>query len=401
MIQRLLKPHRSSSFFLFGARGCGKSTFVLKQFLPPLEASQFLLLDLLDPEQEDRYARNPKLLERELDSMAKPPKWIVIDEVQRVPRLLDLAHRLIESKGCRFILTGSSARKLRSGAANLLAGRAFLCRMFPLTRAELGARFDLDDALHWGSLPRIFSLNSAAEKKAYLKSYGLTYLKEEIQAEQVVRKLEPFREFLEVAAQANGAILNASRIARQIGADVKTVQSYFQILEDTWAGFHLPAYHRSVRKSQTSHPKFYLFDTGVKRALERSLDSGLAPGTSAYGDAFEHWVVLECHRLNEYSGKEYRLSYLRTKDGAEVDLVLSKPGSRTILIEIKSAGQVDELEARKLRRLQAAVPGSAAYYLSRDDSAQAIEGVRCLPWHRGLAEIFGLPQADGSGSAGS
>ena len=135
MIQRLLKPHRSSSFFLFGARGCGKSTFVLKQFLPPLEASQFLLLDLLDPEQEDRYARNPKLLERELDSMAKPPKWIVIDEVQRVPRLLDLAHRLIESKGCRFILTGSSARKLLSGAVNLLAGLAFLCRMFPLTLA--------------------------------------------------------------------------------------------------------------------------------------------------------------------------------------------------------------------------------------------------------------------------
>ncbi len=388
MFQRLLKPLKSSSFFLFGARGSGKSTFVLKQFLPPLDPSQFLMIDLLDPEQEDRYARDPKFLERSLDSRARPPQWIVIDEVQRVPRLLDLAHRLIESKGCKFILTGSSARKLRSGAANLLAGRAFLCRMFPLTQAELGSRFELDAALHWGSLPRIFSLKTIAEKKAYLRSYGLTYLKEEIKSEQIVRRLDPFREFLEVAAQANGAVLNASRIARQIGADVKTVQSYFQILEDTWAGFLLPAYHRSVRKSQTSHPKFYLFDTGVKRALERSLDAGLAPGTSAYGDAFEHWVVLEFHRLNEILGKDYKLSYLRTKDGAEVDLILSKPRSRTILIEIKSSPRVDELEARKLRRLQADVPGSAAFYLSRDESAQAIDGVRCLPWHRGLTEIF-------------
>jgi len=390
MFRRLLKPLKSSSFFLFGARGSGKTTFVLKQFLPPLDATQYFLIDLLDPEQEDRYARSPKLLERLLASKARPPRWVVIDEVQRVPRLLDLAHRLIESKSYRFILTGSSARKLRSGAANLLAGRAFLYRMFPLTQAELGSRFELDAALHWGSLPRIFSLKTSAEKKAYLRSYGLTYLKEEIQAEQIVRRLDPFREFPEMAAQTNGAILNASRIARQIGADVKTVQSYFQILEDTWAGFFLPAYHRSVRKSQTSHPKFYLFDTGVKRALERSLDAALAPGTSAYGDAFEHWVVLEFHRLNEYSGKEYRLSYLRTKDGAEVDLVLSKPRSRTLLIEIKSSARVDELEARKLRRLQADVPGSAALYLSRDEYAQTIEGVRCLPWHQGLADIFRL-----------
>ncbi|MBI4677270.1 MAG: ATP-binding protein [Elusimicrobia bacterium] len=390
MFQRLLKPLRSGSFFLFGARGSGKSTFVLKQFLPPSEAGRCLILDLLDPEVEDRYARDPKLLERLLDSMARPPRWVVIDEVQRVPRILDMAHRLIESKGLKFILTGSSARKLRSGASNLLAGRAFLYRLFPLTQAELGPRFDLDAVLHWGSLPRIFSLKTVAEKRAYLRSYGLTYLKEEIQAEQVVRRLDPFREFLEVAAQANGTVLNASRVARQIGVDVKTVQSYFQILADTWAGFFLPAYHRSVRKSQTAHPKFFLFDPGVKRALERSLDSGLASGTSAYGDAFEHWVVLEFQRLNEYAGKDYRLSYLRTKDGAEADLVLSKPGSRTVLVEIKSSARADELEARKLRRLQAAVPDSAAFYLSRDELSQTIDGVRCLPWHRGLAEIFGL-----------
>ncbi len=390
MFQRLLRPLKSGSFFLFGARGSGKSTFVLKQFLPPLDPERYVLIDLLDPEQEDRYARSPKLLERQLDARKSPPSWIVIDEVQRVPRLLDLAHRLIESRGLKFILTGSSARKLRAGASNLLAGRANLCRMFPLTQAELGTRFELDAALSWGSLPRIFALKTAAEKKAYLKSYGLTYLKEEIQAEQVVRRLDPFREFLEVAAQSNGGVLNASRIARQIGADYKTVQSYFQILEQTWVGFFLPAHHRSVRKSQTEHPKFYLFDTGVRRALERSLDAALVPGTSAYGDAFEHWVVLEFYRLNECLGKDYRLSYLRTKDGAEVDLILSRPHSRTLLVEIKSSARVDELEVRKLRRLQAGVPGSAAYFLSRDEDIQTIDGVRCLPWHKGLGEIFSV-----------
>jgi len=364
--------------------------FVSKQFLPPLEPGDYLIIDLLDPEQEDRYARNPELLERHLASRARPPQWIVIDEVQRVPKLLDLAHRLIESSGLKFILTGSSARKLRRGSSNLLAGRAFLCRMFPLTQLELGGGFDLSSVLHWGSLPRLSSLQTDAEKKAYLKSYGLLYLKEEIQAEQVVRKLAPFREFLEVAAQSNGDILNANRIARQIGADVKTVQSYFQILEDTWVGFPLPAYHRSVRKSQAAHPKFYLFDPGVKRALERSLDAALSPGSFAYGEAFEHWVVLEFHRLNEYLGTDYRLSYLRTKDGAEIDLILSKPKNPTFLIEIKSSTRIDEVEVNKLRRLHEDIPDSKAFYLSRDEHEAEIDGVRCLPWHKALAEIYGL-----------
>ncbi len=388
MIHRILRPLKSNSFFLFGARGTGKSTFVMKQFLADSKPDDSLLIDLLDPEQEDRYARHPEFLERILAARTSPPKWVIIDEVQRAPRLLDLAHRLIEKKGLKFILTGSSARKLRHGASNLLAGRAFLCRMFPLTQRELGDAFELSSVLRWGSLPKLQSLATDAEKKAYLTSYGLTYLKEEIQAEQLVRKLAPFREFLEVAAQSNGTILNASRIARQINSDVKTVQSYFQILEDTWLGFSLPAYHRSVRKSQASHPKFYLFDPGVKRALERSLDATPVPGSFAYGEVFEHWVILEFHRLNEYLGKDYRMSYLRTKDGAEIDLVLSKPGSGTILIEIKSTERIDEVEVNKLYRLQKDITGSSAFYLSRDESAQKIGPVRCLPWHKGLLEIF-------------
>ena len=391
MIQRILKPLKSNSFFLFGARGTGKSTFVVKQFLSGSDPDDSLLIDLLDPEQEDRYARHPEFLERILAARTHPPEWIVIDEVQRAPRLLDLAHRLIENKGLKFILTGSSARKLRHGASNLLAGRAFLCRLFPLTQRELATAFDLSSVLRWGSLPKLQSLATDAEKKAYLTAYGLTYIKEEIQAEQLVRKLEPFREFLEVAAQSNGTILNMAKIARQIGSDIKTVQSYFRILEDTWLGFFLPAYHRSVRKSQASHPKFYLFDPGVKRALERSLDAVPVPGSFAYGDVFEHWVILEFHRLNEYLGRDYRMSYLRTKDDAEIDLILSKPGSPTVLVEIKSSQRVDEVEVKKLHQLQKDIPGSSAFYLSRDENAQKIGGVRCLPWHQGLAEILKIP----------
>lgn len=381
MLQRILKPLASNSFFLFGARGTGKSTFIAGQFLAGADPDDVLAIDLLDPEQEDRYVRHPELLERVLAARPRPPRWVFIDEVQRAPRLLDLAHRLIEAKGQKFILTGSSARKLRRRAANLLAGRAYLCRLFPLTQRELGAAFDLDAALRWGSLPKLLSLTTDLERKAYLRSYGLTYLKEEIVAEQALRRLDPFREFLEVSAQSNGATVNASRIGRQIGADVKTVQSYFQILEDTWVGMLLPAYHRSVRKSQSVHPKFYLFDPGVKAALEGSLDSPPAPGSAAYGAAFEHWMVLEFARLNEYLGTDYRLSYLRTKDDAEIDLVLSKARRPTLLVEFKSTPRIDEVEVRKLARLRKDIPNSSAFYVSRDEQRQKMDGVVCLPWH--------------------
>lgn len=385
MFQRIVKLTLSNSFFVFGARGTGKSTLIQQRF----GEKKILYFDLLDPEVEDRFARKPKLLEDQVLAQANELEWVIVDEVQRVPKLLNLVHRLIEKTAVKFILTGSSARKLKRGAANLLAGRAFVYRFFPLTSWEMGQKFNLADYLAWGSLPKVLGYSSVADKADYLKAYALTYLKEEIQAEQIIRNLDPFREFLEIAALSNGVILNCNKIARDVGCDQKTVKSYFQILEDTWLGFHLPAFHRSLRKGQKLHPKFYFFDPGVKRALERTLDAALIPQTSAFGEAFEHGVILEFHRLNDYLQKDYRLSYFQSYHGSEIDLILEKPGTPLVLIEIKSTEKVDETEVSRMERVAKELSPGKLYYLSRDSYPQQIGTVRCLPWQEGLSEIFG------------
>ena len=384
MIQRLLKPSLSQSFFLFGPRGTGKTTF-LKEFF---QGKSSRWIDLLDAEQEERYALDRGLLYRELIPLKAEKQWIVIDEIQKNPFLLDTVHRLIEETPLQFALTGSSARKLKRGSANLLAGRAFMNSLFPLTHHEMGDTFSLPEALAWGTLPGITRFESDSDKKDFLKAYALTYLKEEIWAEHIVRELDPFRRFLPVAAQANGTILNYSKIARDVGVDYKTVQSYFGILEDTLLGFFVEPYHRSVRKQQHQSPKFYFFDTGVKRALENTLDIPLKEGTYFFGNAFEHWVITEIYRLNQYAKKDYRLYYLRTKDNAEVDLIIERPGKNNLLIEIKSTDRPDPIEAKKLERFLDDFQGAEAYLLCRTGQIQQMGKVLCLPWAEGIARIF-------------
>ena len=295
MLTRLITPSNNNSFFLFGARGTGKSTFIEEQFFKKSN-SQNLTFNLLKPEVEDRFARAPERLRDEIFAHIKTtgtrPDWIFIDEVQKVPKLLDLVHLLIEKEKLKFILSGSSARKLRRGSANLLGGRAFVNHLFPFTAHELGESFNLDQALQWGSLPKIHEFGDAADRARFLKSYALTYLKEEVQVEQLVRNLDPFRTFLEVAAQNNGKLLNYSKVGGQVGTDHNTIKSYYSILEDTWLGFSLHAFSHSFRKSLKTHPKFYLFDPGVQRVLSDTLDVKLKPQTSLYGEAFEHWVIL-------------------------------------------------------------------------------------------------------------
>ena len=383
MFHRLLKPTQKHSFFLFGPRGSGKSTLVGSIF----PASQTLSIDLLDPVMEDLFHRDPLELDRRIAALPPSVRWVFIDEVQKAPRLLNLVHRSIEQKGRPFILTGSSPRKLMRGAANLLAGRAFVYHLHPLTHLELGPSFDLSAVLRWGSLPKIFQLSSGEEKARFLQAYALTYLKEEIAVEQLVRRLDPFRNFLPIAAQCNGQVLNYTRIAEDIGVDVKTVQSYFSVLEDTLLGFHLPAYHRSLRKSHKGHPKFYLFDPGVKRALDRTLTQELYPKTYAFGAAFEHFMILECRRLNDYFRKDFAFSHLRTKDGAEVDLVVDRPGRPPVLVEFKSSDHVKDRDITHLSRFQADMPGSKALCLSLDPHPKKIGDVLCLPWMEGLREI--------------
>ncbi len=380
----MINPLKTNSFFLFGARGTGKSTF-LRNFFTRDES--VLWIDLLNPEEEDRYARNPLELAGNLDVAPGKIKWVVLDEIQKVPKLLDVVHSRIESSGTRFAMTGSSARKMKHEGTNLLAGRAFVYNLFPLTHRELGENFRLDSALMYGTLPGLLKFSTNEEKMSFLRAYALTYLKEEIWGEHIVRKLDPFRKFIEIAAQCNGEIINFTNIARDVGADIKTVQSYFEILEDTLLGFALEPFHQSVRKRQRQAPKFYLFDTGVRRALDRTLTIELKPGTYAYGKAFEHLVIAEAIRLNEYRQKDFRFSYLRTKDDAEIDLVVERPGTSTALVEIKSAQRVDDRDTRSLERFAADISKSEAFILSTDPKAKRIGKVKAFPWQQGLKEL--------------
>lgn len=379
MFHRCLSLINKKSFFLFGARGTGKST-LLRQFFKPQDAH---VIDLLT--EEERFATDPRALLLEAEQIKKP--WIVIDEIQKLPHLLDHVHALIETKRWKFALTGSSARKLKRGGANLLAGRALTYSLFPLTHRELGERFELKQALEQGTLPELYSMDSPADRAQYLRSYTQTYLKEEIQAEQTVRKLAPFRKFLEVSAQSNGKIINYSAIARDVQADTKTVQEYFQILEDTLVGTILEPYHLSIRKRQRQNPKFYFFDTGVTRALSRTLTQELLPKTYAFGAAFEHFVINEILRLSAYAANDYRFSYLRTKDDAEIDLIVERPGAPTALIEIKSSSQIRETDLTTLARLHADFPNSEAFCLSLDPIPKRIGAIEALPWERGITAL--------------
>lgn len=384
MINRILKPSKNNSFFLLGARATGKSTF-LRSFFSPDEA---LWIDLLNLDVEAQLQARPMALAEQLAKASENSalKWVVIDEIQKIPFLLDVVHSEIERGRFLFALTGSSARKLKRGSANLLAGRAFSNYFFPLTHLELGAKFDLDLVLRFGSLPKIFAFTHE-ERMDYLRAYANTYLKEEIQAEQIVRKIQPFRAFLEVAAQSAGKIINYSRIARDINSDPVSVQSYFEILEDTLLGFQLKPFHLSIRKRQRKNPKFYLFDLGVQHALARTLSVPLVVQTSAYGEAFEQFVINEIQRLNFYFKKDWELSYLRTKDDAEIDLIIDRPGLPMALVEIKSSARVDETSIAQLSRLAKDFPKHEAFCLSQDPMARIVSGVQCLPWMQGLREL--------------
>ena len=384
MVNRLAKLSKTQSFFILGPRGSGKSTLIQHRY----SGKNVLYLDLLDPETEDQFRTHPNSLKEQIAGQSSL-KWVIIDEVQKNPHLLNIVHQLIESSKIKFILSGSSARKLRRGGVNLLAGRAFVFYLYPFTSVEWPLNpLNLTKVLQWGLLPKLLHLKKDEDKKEYLKSYALTYLKEEIQIEQIVRKIHPFRRFLEVAAQMNGRIINFSKIARDIGVDTTTVQNYFSILEDTMLGFYLYPYHKSIRKSQKSAPKFYLFDTGVCRALKRVLDIPLTPQTYEFGECFEHFIILEFIKLAESFRKDWKFHYLQTKDGAEIDLIVDRPGEKTLCIEIKSSPHITEDNVRSLNRIGKDIPRSMLYCLSRDSRKKKIQNTLCVHWQEGLKLIF-------------
>ncbi len=390
-IKRLLKFEENYSFFLFGPRGCGKTTLINELF-----SDESLVLDLLDVDLETRLKRNPSLLKEMISNLDDGLDYVVLDEIQKIPELLDLVHKLIEESNKYFILTGSSARKLKRGNANLLAGRAFSYFLHPFTSIELGKFFNLEHALHWGMLPKVQEFKTDSSKEKFLKAYTQTYLKEEIFAEQFIRALDPFRYFLEIAAQMNGKILNFSKIAKDVGVDDKTIRQYYSILEDTLLGFSLKAFRHSFRKQLSTKPKFYLFDTGVKRSLENSLSINLQPSTSAYGNAFEHFLILEIIKLSSYFHDDYRFSYLKTKDDIEIDLIVERPGKPFLFIEIKSTEEVNQDSLSNLAKLSQDFGNSQALCLSRDKISRKIDNILVMNWQEGLKKFFVASEARSS-----
>jgi len=388
-LKRFLKLPSKQSFFLFGPRGSGKSTWIKEKF-----TKKTLVLNLLDPFLEEQLAKNPSLLNEMILAKEEAFTHVFIDEVQKIPKLLDIVHHLIETNSIYFILTGSSARKLKHGGANLLAGRAFVYNLYPFSSLELVKERSLKEILEWGLLPRILHLKSKEDKFRFLQSYAYTYLKEEIWAEQFIKNLDPFRYFLEVAAQMNGKILNFSSVAKDVGVDDKTVKNYYSILEDTLIGFYLNPFNSSFRKRLSSKPKFYFFDTGVTRALRNILNVPLEKSTSLYGETFEHFIILECIKLASYFRPDYRFSYIMTKDDAEVDLVVERPGKPYLFIEIKSSENVSEIALNTLSRLASDFNeldqiGCEALCFSNDKYVRKLSsGVLIYPWREGLREFF-------------
>ena len=383
MYNRLINLSKNSSIFLFGARGTGKSYLLRNRY----SENNTVFIDLLDPKTYLDYSMNPSSLQNFLDALNDKIEIVVIDEVQKIPQLLDIVHKNISEKSRKFILTGSSARKLKRGGANMLAGRAFVYNLFPLTSSELGIDFVLKDVLKWGSLPGMYAFRNDDDKAEFLRSYALTYITQEITEEQVVRKLEPFRKFLFVAAQMNGKVINYSKIGREVGTNPNNVISYFQILEDTLLGFLLEPYHTSVRKGLSSSPKFYFFDTGVLRALNNTLSIDIKQQTYNFGELFENFIINEVYRHISYSRKDYKINYLLTKSGVEIDLVITRPGNSTLLIEIKSSDTINEDDIKSFIKISADIPNSEAYCFSLDKNLKKFKKVKSIFWQEGIELI--------------
>lgn len=387
MFHRIIHIPKNKHCFLFGARGTGKSTWLEQCF----SKEQSIWINLLEPETEEAYTLDPSRLIRVVLALEPSVTHVILDEIQKVPKLLDVVHLLIEHYGVPqyFILTGSSARKLKAGGANLLAGRAIVRHLFPLFEEEIWPTLDIESVLRWGTLPRIVN-SQPEERDDDLRAYALTYLKEEVFVEQLVRKLDPFRRFLQVAASANGKTVNYANIARDVGVDNKTVQSYFSILEDTLIGFFLENWHTSVRKRLTQAPKFYFFDCGVARVLAQHLRIIPMPGTSYFGELFEQHVLREIVHRNACLNLDLQLGYIRTDRDVEIDCVIQRPGKPLALIEIKSTTRVTEENARALKLFLNDFPDAEFYLLSRDPTPQAFGKIQALPWLLGIEKLTSI-----------
>jgi predicted AAA+ superfamily ATPase len=363
------------SFFLFGPRGTGKSTW-LKQHYP-----KSVVIDLLKPELFRLYSARPERL-KELTS-GTTEKTIIIDEVQKIPELLDVVHGLIEEgTGLQFILTGSSARKLKKTGVDLLAGRAVVKTMHPFMGAELGETFSLADSLEIGLVPLIIGALNPDET---LASYVALYLKEEVQMEGVVRNIGAFNRFLEAISFSHGSTINVSEVARECQVKRKTVDNYLAVLEDLLLSFRVPVFSRRAKRHLISHPKFYYFDSGIFRSLRPAgpLDSP----QEIDGAGLEGLVAQHVRAWSAYSSTPCKLYYWRTKSGVEVDFVIY--GQETfVAIEVKNSAKINSKMLKGLITFQEDYPEAQALLLYRGNERLLIGNVLCLPCEQFLKELL-------------
>ena len=365
MIGRIcqLNKELEDSIFLFGARQTGKSTALHQQF--PKE----IYIDLLDSEVRNRLERRPSLLYDMLKDKAEGT-IVIIDEIPEVPKLLNEVHRLIFEKNLRFVLCGSSARKLKRKGSNTLGGRAFPIYFHPFVSVEL-PDFDLDRAVNYGMIPSHYLAKNPERR---LSAYIDVYLKEEIKEESLVRNLSAFQHFLEVAAISNGEIINNKNIAQECGVSATTVNAYFDILEDTLIGYRIPAYTRVVQRRLVQAPRFYYFDVGVANYLMHR--TNLVRGTNDYGHAFEHLVIQELIAYMHYTHQEEKISYWRTYAGTEVDVII---GDARVAIEIKSVEEVLPKHLKGLKAFGEEHPDCRRIIVSQDIFPRRIGDIECIP----------------------
>lgn len=373
MKNRLLQiPLENNAFFLWGPRKVGKSTY-LRHCFP--HATYY---DLLDTRLRMRLELAPYHLREEI--LGQRPELVIIDEIQQIPALLNEVHWCLENTKTCFIMCGSSARKLRHGAANLLGGRAWRYEMFPLTSQEIGD-FSLLRALNHGCLPQHYESNTP---ERFLESYVLDYIDQEIRAEALVRNVAIFSRFLELVAVTNTELLNYENIARECGVSAKTVSAYYQILEDTLLGFRLPPWHKRKKKPLIEAHKFYLFDTGIVRALHQM--NRIQPKTQEFGKAFEHLMINETRAFLSYSKRYEALSFWRTRTHDEIDLII---GDMQCAIEFKAKEGVGLQDAKGFDRLAEEFSPSTRLIVSLDTSERLLSnGVLVLPWQIFLKRLW-------------
>lgn len=377
-VERLLNielPPQQSAF-LWGPRKTGKTTYLKRRF-PHSLVYDFLKTDLFLA-----LSKNPALLREQLlaqnDDVLKHP--VILDEVQKIPHVLDEVHWLIENKGLRFILCGSSARKLKRGQANLLGGRAWRYEMFPLTSAEVG-EFDLLDVLNRGMIPLHYLQNNYRKS---LNAYVTDYLKEEVFHEGLTRNVPAFSRFFEAMGYSHGQLTNYSNIARECGVDSKTVKEYYQILVDTLLGAWVtPFKRRQNRQVIGKASKFYLFDVGVAGAIAKRGITETKGET--FGQAFEHFIFLEMQAHSSYRELDYDIRFWRTKSGLEVDFIL---GDAEAAIEVKGTNRVDSRDFKPLLTFMDEYSPRQAYIVCNEKTRRLHKGVTVIPWREFLNDLW-------------